>query len=113
MNLKAGAATTVVFLSTAALMLLSAQQLPAVAVPEHYDLHFTPDLSSATFAGEAHINVKLLQSTTSITLNAAELEFLEASVTAGGAAQHAEVRLDAGSEQATLTVPQPIPAGSA
>jgi len=113
MNLKAGAATTVVFLSTAALMLLSAQQLPAVAVPEHYDLHFTPDLSSATFAGEAHINVKLLQATTSITLNAAELEFLEASVTAGGAAQHAEVRLDAGSEQATLTVPQPIPAGSA
>ena len=58
--------------------------------------------------------MRLSEPTRSITLNAAEIDFHEVTITAGGT--HAGRRastLDADSETATLTVPQPIPAGAA
>src|SRR5262249_906852 len=48
-----------------------------------------------------------------IVLNAAEVQFDKVTVTAAGKTQTATVTLDGAKEQATLTVPQPIPAGSA
>ena len=54
--------------------LAGAQRLPEGAVPQHYNLTFTPDLAKATFAGEETIDVLLLKPVSSITLNAAELE---------------------------------------
>ena len=53
------------------------QRLPENVVPDSYDLKFEPDLGSATFAGDETIHVHLLKATTSITLNAAEIEFKE------------------------------------
>lgn len=90
-----------------------AQRLPQTVVPESYDLTFTPDLMKATFAGEEVIHVKVTQPTTSITLNSAELQFQEASITAGGATQKATASFDAGKEQATLTVGKEMAPGPA
>jgi aminopeptidase N len=90
-----------------------AQRLPQGAVPDHYDLHLTPDLANATFAGEVAISVRLAQPTSSITLHAAEIEFVETTISAAGSTQTAVVALNPNQETATLTVPRQLPAGSA
>ncbi len=89
-----------------------AQRLPRGAIPEHYNLHLAPDFATDTFAGRVDIDVQLAQPTRTIVLNAAELEFHEASVTAGELRQTASVDFSA-NETAALTVPQAIPAGRA
>ena len=62
---------------------LKAQRLPATVIPESYDLTFEPRLSSATFAGNETIHVRLLRAADSITINSAEIEFQEVKITAG------------------------------
>ena len=90
-----------------------AQRLPDTVTPESYDLSFTPDLTMAAFAGSETIRVQLLKPTSTVTLNAAELEFQEASITAGGTTQSATYAFDAEKEQVTLTVAKQMPAGPA
>ncbi|HWZ45977.1 MAG TPA: M1 family metallopeptidase [Candidatus Saccharimonadales bacterium] len=104
--------------SIGALLLLSAalagaQRLPANTVPEHYDLTFTPDLLQATFTGVESVRVRLNQPGRSVVLNAAEIEFKQASITQEGKTQIAQVNADPGKEQATLTVAEPLVAGPA
>lgn len=89
------------------------QRLPEAVVPESYDLTFEPNLEKATFSGEEVIHVRIEKPMTKVTLNAAELEFREASISAGGASQKATASLDEPKEQATLTVPKELPAGPA
>jgi len=91
----------------------AAERLSTTAAPEHYALWFAPDLENATFRGRATIRVRVRRPTPAITLHAAEIEFGDVAITAGGRTQPARVTLDAAAETATLTVPQPIPAGSA
>jgi len=96
----------------AALPLL-AQRLPDTVVPDAYDLKFTPDLGSATFAGEETIRVHLQKATTSVTLNSAEIEIKAASIASGDFKQAAFFKTDDKSETATITVPDTVPAGPA
>src|SRR5262249_3863866 len=63
---------------------LFAQHLPEGAVPQHYQLTFTPDFASNTFAGEEVIDLKLIKPGNSVTLNAAEIKFNSVSIEAGG-----------------------------
>jgi aminopeptidase N len=90
-----------------------AQRLSRIAVPEHYDIHLSPDFRTDTFGGRVAIRVRLSAQAQSITLNAAEIDFHEVTITAGGRSQAATVTLDADKETATLSVPQAIPAGAA
>jgi aminopeptidase N len=90
-----------------------AQRLPQTVLPDHYEITLAPDLKSAKFSGEETIHVRVLNETSTITLNAAELEFQEADVTSGNKTQRADVSLDAKQEQAALTLGEPIPAGPA
>lgn len=90
-----------------------AQRLPSTVVPDHYDLSVEPDLASATFAGVERITVTLRQPSTSIVLNAAEIEFGAVAITAAGRTQPARVSLDPAKEQARLTVSGTMPAGPA
>jgi len=90
-----------------------AQRLPSGVTPTHYTLWFAPDLERATFRGRETIDVTLQRPTTTITLNAAEIDFGEVSIDAGGRRQTAGVMLNEKNEMATLTVPQAVPAGRA
>ncbi len=92
--------------------LACAQRLPDGAVPQHYNLTFTPDLAKATFAGEETIDVLLLKPASSITLNAAELEIPLAEATQQDKSQTAQVSFDATREQATLNFATPLEAGA-
>lgn len=100
-------------LSLGTCLCAKAQRLSDTVVPESYDLTFTPDLARATFAGEETIRVQVRKATSAITLNAVELEFQEASITAGGTTQKATATFDAGKEQATLAVAKEVAAGPA
>jgi aminopeptidase N len=57
--------------------------------------------------------VTLTAPSATITLNAAEIEFGEVKITAGGQTQTAKVSLDGKNEMATFTVPRAIPQGAA
>src|SRR5262245_39457417 len=104
-----------VAMMAAALVLLpraaDAQRLPETAIPEHYDLTFAVDIPAKRFDGIAIINVRLARETSRIVLNAFELTVREAIVGSGAAAQTASVALDSNAQTATLTVPNPLPAG--
>jgi aminopeptidase N len=89
------------------------QRLPGTVTPEHYTLWFAPDLKEETFRGRETIRVRVARPTREITLHAAEIEFSEVKVTAGGRTQTARVTLNPGAETATLTLPSDIPAGAA
>jgi len=91
----------------------SAQRLPDNVSPESYDLKFEPNLASATFSGDEIIHVRLRRPASSITLHSAEIQFKEATITAGGSLQTASVSSDDKNETATLTVPNVIPADTA
>src|SRR5437016_333738 len=101
----------------AALLLFSmsawAQRLPGNVVPEHYNLVIAPDLQKATFSGEESIHVQIRTATNSITLNAVEIEFREATIHQEDKVQTAQVSLDTAREQATLAVPDLLRQGSA
>jgi len=93
--------------------LAGAQRLPLNVVPENYDLTFTPDLAKAAFTGVETIQVKVLKPTTSITLNATELQFASVAVIQGDLVQPAQATFAPEKEQVTLAVAQEIQAGPA
>jgi aminopeptidase N len=94
-------------------LLAGAQRLPYGVSPQHYGLTFTPDLQKATFAGEETIDVEVNKVTSSITLNAAELEFQEATVTQDNRTQAAKWAFTPEKEQVTLTVTDELQPGPA
>jgi aminopeptidase N len=91
----------------------SAQRLPDTVQPQHYRLQLIPDIGAARFRGHVTIDVELRTATDVVTLNAAELQLGNASITSAGRTQTARVTLDASSETAALHVDQPVMAGPA
>ena len=87
--------------------------MPANVTPLHYDITVTPRLANATFGGHVIIRVRLASPSSTIVLNAAEIKFGAASITAAGRRQPAGVSVDASKEQVTFTVPAQVPAGDA
>ncbi len=89
----------------------SAQRLPTIVTPDHYDLAFVVDLARERFDGTETIKVKVAEPTSQIVLHAAEIDFQEVTIGTGAAAQTATVTLDEPSQTATLTVAKPIDRG--
>src|SRR6266850_6844546 len=81
-----------------------AQRLPELARPVNYKLTFAPDFEKNTFAGQETISIRVLKPTSEIVLNAAEIDFLSASITSAGVTQAAKVTLDKDKQMATLSV---------
>ncbi len=96
-----------------AFSMAAAQRLPEVAVPENYKLTFTPNLETATFEGEETISIRVLKPTKEITLNAADIDFHDITISSGGATQKASGTCDKEKEMALLAVEKPLPAGPA
>lgn len=111
--LRTGFACALAAVFAFAITPLHAQRLPDTVIPTHYSLTLAPDLKAATFTGHEIIDVVLKAPTHSITLNSIEIAFQSVSITAGDAEQSATVSLDPAKQQATLTVPQQMPAGNA
>ena len=94
---------------------LTPTQLPRTVRPSHYDVSIAPDAASLTFTGTVNISIDVLQPTSTITLQAADLTF--ATVRLTGAAKNAsfgapKVAVDEAEQSATFTFAQPIPAGA-
>jgi aminopeptidase N len=96
-----------------ALSLANAQRLPEVARPENYKLNFTPDLDKATFEGDETITIRVLKPTSEITLNSADIDFHDVSITAGGNTQKAKVTAQKENEMVVLSVDKALAAGPA
>ena len=90
-----------------------AQRLPDGVVPSHYELTFRPALDTATFSGDARIQVRVTRPTATIVLHAHELTIPTAAITQRGTTHVAVVTLDAEKQQATLRIPEPLAAGDA
>jgi aminopeptidase N/puromycin-sensitive aminopeptidase len=105
--------TTVATFALAGLFAAHAQRLPGTVRPEHYTIALAPDLKSAAYTGKESIDVLLREPSATITLNAIEITFKSVKVTSEGKEQTATVALDNDKQQATLTVPEKLPAGKA
>jgi aminopeptidase N len=95
------------------LSLAAAQRLPEIARPDNYKLTFTPDLDKATFEGDETINLHVLKPTSQITLNSADIDFHDVSITSSGATQKAKVTPEKDKEMVVLSVEKPLAAGPA
>src|SRR5215469_6563297 len=96
-----------------AISMAAAQRLPKIARPENYKLTFTPDLEKATFAGDETISIRVLKPTSEITMNSADIEFHEVSITSGGVTQTAKVAPEKDKEMVVLAVDKQLLAGPA
>jgi aminopeptidase N len=92
---------------------VSAQRLPTTVAPEHYDLAFAVDLSRARFDGTETIALRVAESTRTIVLNAAEIQFKSVTLGSGENAPRAIVKLDEHRQVATFTFPRSVPRGAA
>ena len=91
----------------------AAQRLPEIARPENYKLTFNPDMETAKFEGDETISLRVLKPTSDITLNAADIDFHDVTITSGGATQKAKVTAEKEKEMVVLSVDKPLAAGPA
>ncbi|HTW32700.1 MAG TPA: M1 family aminopeptidase [Candidatus Sulfotelmatobacter sp.] len=91
----------------------TAQRLPETARPQNYKLKFTPNLDAAKFEGDETIAIQVLKPTSEITLNSADIDFHDVTITSGGATQKATVTPQKDKEMVVLAVAKPLAAGPA
>ena len=91
----------------------TAQRLPEVAAPDNYQITFTPDFTKNNFAGDESIKIRVLKPTSTITLNALEIDFQNVTITSNAVSQAAKVTLDKDKQMAMLTVDTPLSPGPA
>ncbi|HEX9407735.1 MAG TPA: M1 family metallopeptidase [Thermoanaerobaculia bacterium] len=82
-------------------------------IPTHYAITITPDLAKETFSGEETIDLTVKEPVSSITLNAIGFSYHDVSVTSAGKTTTANVGENPANEMITLTLAEPIAAGTA
>ena len=88
-------------------------QLPRTAVPHHYAIIVTPHAERLAFDASVAIDLDVVQPTSALVLNAADLSFTSATLTPGGGATLAgRVAVDEAAETATVTFPAPLAPGA-
>jgi aminopeptidase 2 len=93
---------------------LDRQILPANVRPSHYSLHIEPNFDSWVFTGQVSIDVAIVESTATILLNAAQLQFQSARLTLADGREFpaTEISLDETVETVKFQFAQSIPAGT-
>ncbi len=84
--------------------------LPAAVRPEHYDLLVQPDASKLIFKGSLKIHLIVISATSTITLNAADLDF--DGVNLVGRSHRPEIALDTQQQTASFTFTDELQPGS-
>ncbi|MBV7535170.1 M1 family metallopeptidase [Duganella sp. sic0402] len=103
LGLSAGA-PTLVAAAPAAKAAQVTTQLPRTAVPTHYALSLTPDAANSSFSASVTIALDVKQATSSLTLQAADLKFSAAAISAGpGKALQQSSKIDVDADQQTAT----------
>ncbi|MES2163517.1 MAG: M1 family metallopeptidase [Pseudomonadota bacterium] len=90
-------------------------QLPRNAVPTHYAVSLTPDAANSSFSASVTIALDIKQASNSITLNAADLKFSTAAISAGPgkpALATSKISVDNDKQTATFEFAQPLAVGS-
>jgi puromycin-sensitive aminopeptidase len=86
-------------------------RLPAYVSPRRYQLEISPDLERSRFEGSVSVTLDVLEATSQLVLNAAELDLSEARVERpDGESLLGEIALNEPEQQATITVPEVLPA---
>lgn len=88
-------------------------RLARSVVPSHYDIEIEPDVEDASFSGSVGIEVDITEATSTIVLNAIELDLYDAKITVQGTTHDVVVSLNEDKERATLTLDSEIPVGPA
>ncbi|HWT51351.1 MAG TPA: M1 family metallopeptidase, partial [Caulobacter sp.] len=83
-------------------------QLPRNVRPSHYDLAFTPDADKLTFDAKVKIAIEVVEPTTTVTLQAADLTFAKAEIAGVGAGR---IKVDADAQTASFTFGKTLPKG--
>ncbi len=88
--------------------------LPVSVRPSKYRITLQPDLDSFTFSGSEVVEVEVVEPTSTIIVNAAELEVQSCRLDmAGAGSKEPSVSLDEGAETLTLDFGEPLPTGKA
>ncbi|SVA89364.1 uncharacterized protein METZ01_LOCUS142218, partial [marine metagenome] len=88
--------------------------LPKQVVPTHYRITLAPNLTDFTFAGDVSISLEVRSPSKSVTMNAAELEIISASVSQQGQSINVStISLDRDAETLTLSLDEELQVGSA
>jgi aminopeptidase N len=90
-----------------------AQRLPEIAAPEKYQLTIDLNLDKENFTGDETIDIRVLKPSSEIALNAAEITFVDATITSAGKTQTAKVTPNEEKQMATLAFDQPLAPGPA
>lgn len=83
--------------------------LPTEITPVHYDITVRPDAAALTFTGSVDAEVQVVRTTSTVTLNAADMTF--GKIRLDGADATPNVAFDRDAQTATLTFDAPLPAG--
>jgi aminopeptidase N len=83
-------------------------QLPRNVRPSHYDVAFTPDADKMSFVASVKIAIEVVEPTSVVTLQAADLTFDKASIAGIGAAK---IKVDDEAQTATFTFDKPLARG--
>lgn len=92
---------------------LATTQLPRQVKPMSYDIEIEPNAAALSFNGKVSILVEVLQPTSSITLNAADMRFAEVTISGGALASplSATVQVNEPSQSVTFTFPSTLKKG--
>lgn len=88
-------------------------RLSRTVIPNHYDIEIEPDIKDASFSGSVGIEVDITEATSTIVLNAIELDLYDVKITVQGTTHDAVVSLNEDKERATLATASELPAGPA
>ncbi|RFP35607.1 M1 family metallopeptidase [Duganella sp. BJB476] len=115
LGLTSGLAPLTVAAAPAAKAAKVTTQLPRNAVPTHYAVSLTPDAANSSFSASVTIALDIKQASNSITLNAADLKFSAAAISAGPgkpALAASKISVDNDKQTATFEFAQPLAVGS-